>query len=126
MAQGVPLVRRFCPAQHDRPGQQPQPPRTTKHASALDLEVRCMLQCGRRGVGEVLLGHGTGEEAGVCARFMHSRSRMTIWYRPSHQYNAGMGPERGMSGFHRPDRHRVHQERSAAKRREPFGKSHEG
>ena len=30
-----------------------------------------------------------GSEGGGLILFMHGRGRMTIWYRPSHSYNAG-------------------------------------
>ena len=34
-------------------------------------------------------GKGNGGARGGCPHFMHGRSRMTIWYRPSHSYYAG-------------------------------------
>ena len=51
--------------------------------------------------------------------FMHGRSRMTIWYRPSHPYNAGTTHV----GFS-PTRHTLLA--PSAKRRDVFGESHAG
>ena len=75
MAEGVPLVRRLEPAQHDGPGRQPRPPRRTKRAEALALEVRYIPRYGRRGV-RYVWGHGTG---GGVPQIMHGWCLKTMY-----------------------------------------------